>query len=80
MEKVNGTNAGDNCKLEFNYAARVKTKVKMIAVVFDPYCKITSNWTGTVGMILGGELYVDFADDKNFDSKIKMLCDEINKR
>ena len=80
MEKVNGSNAGDNCKLEFNYAARVRTKTKMIAVVFDSYCKNTSLWTGSVGMILGGELYVDFSDDSNFDCKIKVLCDEISRR
>lgn len=80
MEKVNGTKDDDNCKLEFQYAARVKTKRNMIAVVLDPYCKDTSKWTGTVGFILGGELYVDFSDDNNFDNKINNLLDEINKR
>jgi len=52
----------------------------MIAVVLDSYCKDTSKWTGTVGFILGGELYVDFADDNNFDNKIKNLISEISKR
>ena len=52
----------------------------MTAVVLDPNCRDTSKWVGSFGFILRGELSVDFSDDSNFDSKTKMLTDEINKR
>ena len=62
------------------YSAHVKTKTKMIAVVFDDYSKSTSTWIGNFGMILGGELYIDISDDNNYDNKIKLLSNEIYKR
>ncbi|OQR86666.1 hypothetical protein ACHHYP_10328 [Achlya hypogyna] len=64
MEKVGGDNGEDNCQLEFNFAARRKTNMKMISVLMDPspFMKDCRNWTGPVGMTLGGALYIDFSN------------------
>ena len=61
MEKVYGDHAGDNCKLEFNYASRQKTSSKMVAVVMEKSMLNPNNWTGPVGFHLGGEFYVDMS-------------------
>ena len=63
LEKVNGNKADDNCKLEFNYAARRKTTTKMVPVVMEESMREQKTWTGTVGIILGGELYIDMSGD-----------------
>ena len=80
IRKVGGNNAGDNCLLEFNYAMRRKTKAKMLAVVLETHCRNANNWTGPVGICLGGELYVDFCSDDGFDAKIAQICAEIDNR
>lgn len=80
INKVNGDRADDNCQLEFNYAAQSKTKKKMVAVVLDPACRDTGSWTGQFGIILRGELYVDFCNDDNFDENLQNLQKEIEKR
>ena len=36
MDKVASDNAGDNCKLEFNFAALKKGNSKMVPVVMEP--------------------------------------------
>jgi hypothetical protein len=38
VEKVAGSNANDNCQLEFNYAFRRKSASRMIAVVMVSVC------------------------------------------
>ena len=38
-DRVNSMNASDNCQLEFNYASRKKTRLKMVAVVMEKYLK-----------------------------------------
>ena len=63
LKKVNGEDNSDNCKLEFNYASRRKTSSKMVAVVMDKSMHDTKTWTGSVGMHLGGEMYVDMSGD-----------------
>jgi hypothetical protein len=80
IAKVNGDNAADNCKLEFNYTAQCKTKKLMVAVVVDAKCRDPSKWTGLFGFNLRGELYVDFVSDKDFDKNLNNLYDEIKKR
>ena len=80
INKVNGDNAGDNCKLEFSYAAQCKTKKLMVAVVVDAKCRDTNKWTGLFGFNLRSELYVDFVSDKDFDKNLNNLYDEIKKR
>ena len=61
LKKVNGEDASDNCKLEFNYASRRRTSSKMVAVVMDKSMHDTKTWTRSVGMHLGGEMYVDMS-------------------
>jgi len=60
--KVNGPNAGDNCKREFNYAALKKTGARMVAVVVEPGMRNPRSWGGTVGLTLGKQLYVDLSE------------------
>ena len=52
----------------------------MIAVVLDASCRDTSKWSGEFGFILRGELFVDLANDRDFDKNLSNLYDEINKR
>ncbi|ETW01595.1 hypothetical protein H310_06235 [Aphanomyces invadans] len=83
IDKVGGNNAEDNCQLEFNYAARRKTASKMIPVLIDPSpaLKNTGNWTGEVGFVLGGHLYLDlssaFGNDQLLASKVDELVAKI---
>lgn len=73
VQKVGGDNAADNCKKEFNYAERRKTGAKMIAVVMEPRMRDPTKWNGPVGMVLGGNLYIDLADDHAFDDGVNKL-------
>jgi len=60
IAKVGGTNANDNCKLEFNYSSNTKSASRMIAVPMEPHLLDPKQWSGTVGLHLGSHLY--FAD------------------
>jgi WD40 repeat protein len=81
MSKVNGSDANDNCRKEFKYAAQRKSSTKMIPVVMEPRMKdIRGNWTGLVQMELGNILYVDFSNDNDFQSAIQQLKAEILSR
>ncbi|RYH14740.1 toll/interleukin-1 receptor domain-containing protein [archaeon] len=77
MEKVNGDNAEDNCQLEFNYASRRKTARKMVPVVMEARVRDTSQWVGEVGMVLGGNLYVDLATDDSFEARMDELYSRV---
>ena len=83
-EKVNGINASDNCQLEFNYASRKKTRLKMVAVVMDSCMVDTNSWTGSIGMHLGGEIYVEMSGDLNNKSylrkQMKILQNELQSK
>jgi hypothetical protein len=81
MNKVNGSNANDNCRKEFKYAAQTKSSTKMIPVVMEPrMTDIDGNWTGLIKMELGNILYVDFSNDNDFQSAIQQLKAEILSR
>jgi WD40 repeat protein len=81
MTKVNGSNANDNCRKEFNYAIQKKSSTKMIPVVMEPrMTDIRGSWTGLVQMELGNILYVDFSNDNDFQSAIQQLKAEILSR
>ena len=80
IEKVGGSNRSDNCQLEFLYSARKKTRGLMIAVVMEKQCLNPSLWTGQVDFILGGDLYIDFSDDSNFEDKVRQIYDAIKSR
>lgn len=80
-DKVNGIYASDNCQLEFKYASRIKTKSKMVVVVMDKCMLNPYNWTGSIGMHLGGEMYVDMSGDLGntvyLSQQIKLLEKEL---
>ena len=63
LEKVIDEDSSDNCKLEFEYATRNKTSSKMIAVLMEKSMSKSREWTGSVGMHLGGKIYVDMTGD-----------------
>ena len=65
IDKVKGNNAKDNCQLEFKYASRIQTRLKMVAVVMESCMVDTSRWTGPVGIHLGGEIYVEISGNLN---------------
>ena len=62
-DKVNSSNAGDNCKKEFMYASEKKTPEKMVAVLMEECMHGTSNWTGLIDIHLCGRMYVDMSGD-----------------
>eukprot|EP01041_Mallomonas_annulata_P011088 gene11088-23184_t len=76
-EKVSGKYGSiDNCRLEFSYSARTKGAQKIIPVVMENQMKDICKWTGEVGFILGGELYISFIANEELDS----VCDSIYQR
>jgi hypothetical protein len=81
LNKVNGSDANDNCRKEFKYAAQRKSSTKMIPVVMEPRMKdIRGSWSGLVQMELGNILYVDFSNDNDFQWAIQQLKAEILSR
>ena len=81
LYKVTGQRANDNCRLEFDYAARTKTSEKMIAVVMEKDMRDTSKWKRSVGIILGGKMFIDMSgefNEKNYlNQKMKYLQEEL---
>ena len=63
IDKVNGENAGDNCKREFNYAAVKKTSSNMIAVLMEKEMCDTRKWNGPVALLLSSKMYIDMSGD-----------------
>ena len=63
IDKVNGENAGDNCKREFSYAAVKKTSSNMVAIVMEREMCDTRKWTGPVGLHLSSIIYIDMSGD-----------------
>ena len=79
IDKVGGTNAGDNCKFEFNYASRMKTATKMLGVIMDGSIRNPRTWKGPVGFILGGDIYVDCVaeEEESMTAQIEELYSRI---
>ena len=81
LYKVTGQRANDNCRLEFDYAARTKTSEKMIAVVMEKDMRDTSKWKRSVGIILGGKMFIDMSGEFNekncLNQKMKYLQEEL---
>ena len=81
LDKVTGQRANDNCRLEFDYAARTKTSEKMIAVVMEKDMRDTSKWKRSVGIILGGKMFIDMSGEFNekncLNQKMKYLQEEL---
>ena len=69
IKKVKGKNSNDNCKIEFNYAYRLKSEA-MISVPMEEAALPASKWTGPVGAVLGGKVYeACFAFDIDSDKE-----------
>ena len=62
-EKVNGDNAGDNCRKEFKYASHKKTRSKMVPVVMEKCMLDTRTWSRRFDFNLCTEKYVDMSGD-----------------
>lgn len=77
MDKVASDNAGDNCKLEFNFAALKKGNSKMVPVVMEPEVRNTKKWHGMVDFELSGLLYVDFGELTLSQAKVDELHSRI---
>jgi hypothetical protein len=83
VEKVAGSDATDNCKLEFEYSHRRKgVQQLMLPVVMEERMRDGKTWGGAVGMALGGVLYVDMAEggDNKFIEGMGRLVMEITSR
>lgn len=82
--KVNGENAGDNCKKEFDYALRKKTIKKIVPVVMDECMRETSTWGMLVGYYLGGHIYIDISaelENKTYLSeRMEVLVKELQNK
>jgi hypothetical protein len=70
MQKVGGTKEDDNCKKEFNYAAKRKTAGRMLPVIMEKCMGNQSEWEGALGMTLGQQLYCPLAlDGADFETQ-----------
>jgi hypothetical protein len=76
MNKVNGNESRDNCKLEFNYAFQRKGPSLMLPVVMETSMRNTREWTGGIG-VLGTMLYYDCSQDSTLAAMISTLFDRI---
>ena len=65
--KVGGMNYSDNCQNEFNYAVRLKTRLKMIPVVMEQDMTDQGRWQGKIGLHLGNKRFIDMRGD--FDNE-----------
>jgi tetratricopeptide (TPR) repeat protein len=70
----------DNCKLEFEYAYNRKGVNRMVAVVMEPDCAGPQSWDGSVGAILGLQLYVGATDSGKTKEQVADLAKEIRRR
>jgi len=78
LEKVGGNNAGDNCQLEFKYAAFERTNNNMVPVVMEPEVRDTKTWTGPVRFELNRKLYVDCGEPIVSEAKLNELYSRIS--
>lgn len=60
----------DNCRYEFAHASNTKQPARFIPVVMEPRCIDTAICYGKVSAVLGGHLFVNFADDALLESDI----------
>ena len=80
-DKVTGKRVNDNCKLEFDFAARTKTD-KLLAVVMDRKMRNISKWAWSVDLYLGGKIFIDMNGDFNgqayFRQNVKLLQERLH--
>jgi hypothetical protein len=58
LQKVDGANSNDNCKLEFGYSTDSKSSDQIIAVSMEPQVLDPKSWTGPIGLYLGSHTYL----------------------
>lgn len=80
MNKVAGTNANDNCQLEFQYGLRKKSAALMLPIVMEERMKNSNKWKGPVGFALGGLLYSNLISDDEWETKMDTLAAAIKKK
>ena len=78
-EKVNGTNARDNCQKEFQHASNIKTRAKMVPVVMEKLMCDSTPWVGLVGINLGSEMYVDMSGDIENETYLSQKMELLSK-
>lgn len=84
IKKVNGKNPNDSCKIEFNYAYRLKSEA-IISVPMEDAVLPASKWRGPVGAVLGGRVYeacfaFDIEQEKErFEKEVDELYQHIKK-
>jgi hypothetical protein len=74
IQKVMST-VRDNCRLEFEYATRMKRIDELIVVVMENECSNPGSWEGPVGMHLGGQLYYSYKRN----AELKMCARDVAK-
>ena len=79
-EKVNGKNAGDNCKKEFLYASVKKKRSEMVPVVMEKCMRNTDSWSGLIGFNLCKEMYVDMSGDLEDDLYLTQQMEDLKKK
>lgn len=78
INKVNGNEGRDCCKMEFNYGFDHLGPQRMVAVVMEPDLLDCKKWPGSLGAALGSQLYMNMAtcdldDEEVLVSKTKEL-------
>ena len=80
-DKVSGETANDNCRWQFDYAVRTRTSLKMVAVLMEQDMCDTQKWKGSIGIDLGGKMFVNMSgelNEKNYlNQKMKLLQEEL---
>jgi len=79
LQKVGRGRSSDNCKLEFKYAAR-RREGMLIPCVMEPSLLDTRDWSGPVGMVLGGDLYIDLSDESRLEEGLDALAQRVRRR
>jgi len=82
MTKVDGKDDNDSCKIEFQYAQRKKNISKMVPIPIETRCLNPQEWSGSVGALLGGQLYhanlaFDIEDSHRFEAEIDKIVQRI---
>ena len=70
IEKVNGNDETDNCKLEFNYAF-IRKKL-IVLVVMEEEAKEAMK-IGVLGMKIGAKLYIDMSRELKIGELVEQL-------
>lgn len=76
-DKVQRGGDHDNCRKEFQYAARRKGASMMVPVVMEKGMKDTKQWSGPLGMELGNELWKPLWSDEAFEAQAEGVLQSV---